>query len=199
MQNLSRLDESSDEDAQGVNYTMGCIENLVEIRPSIAISLCEKTHILKFLLLRLKVCTYVRVIFIIRTLCTTSIRAIYCSYNDADSHFYLIYSLTIIKIFQLSYFTFHLHLLTLTHSSIEQLIIFIYHTYFFTQQFLYYPTTLSIIITRLKNSILISCTALKYCPCSFKLTSRIRSVCAIYRVRTYVHTYVCVRVCVYML
>ena len=134
--------------------------------------------------------------FIIRTLRTTSIRAIYCSYNDADSHFYLIYSLTIIKIFQLSYFTFHLHLLT--HSSIEQLIIFIYHTYFFTQQFLYYPSTLSIIITRLKNSILISCTALKYCPCSFKLTSRIRSVCAIYRVRTYVHTYVCVRVYVYV-
>ena len=58
VQNLSRLDESSDEDAQGVNYTMGCIENLVEIRPSIAISLCERTHILKFLLLRLKVRTH---------------------------------------------------------------------------------------------------------------------------------------------
>ena len=62
MQNLSRLDESSDEDAQGVNYTMGCIENLVEIRPSIAIALCERTHVLKFLLLRLKVRTYVFVI-----------------------------------------------------------------------------------------------------------------------------------------
>jgi beta-catenin-like protein 1 len=57
VQNLSRLDESSDEDAQGVNYTMGCIENLVEIRPSIAVSLCERTHVLKFLLLRLKVRT----------------------------------------------------------------------------------------------------------------------------------------------
>ena len=55
VQNLSRLDESNDEDAQGVNSSMGCIENLVEIRPDIAILICERTHILKFLLLRLKV------------------------------------------------------------------------------------------------------------------------------------------------
>lgn len=55
VQNLSRLDEANDEDAQGVNSSMGCIENLVEIRPDIAILICEKTHILKFLLLRLKV------------------------------------------------------------------------------------------------------------------------------------------------
>ena len=55
VQNLSRLDESNDEDAQGVNSSMGCIENLVEIRPNIAVLLCERTHILKFLLLRLKV------------------------------------------------------------------------------------------------------------------------------------------------
>ena len=108
MQNLSRLDESSDEDAQGVNYTMGCIENLVEIRPSIAISLCEKTHILKFLLLRLKVCTYELFIFTIRTLRTTSIRAIYGSTFNANLYFYLIHSLNIIKIFLLSDFIFYL-------------------------------------------------------------------------------------------
>ena len=55
VQNLSRLDESNDEDAQGVNSSMGCIENLIEIRPDIALLICERTHILKFLLLRLKV------------------------------------------------------------------------------------------------------------------------------------------------
>ena len=55
VQNLSRLDESHDEDAQGVNSSMGCIENLIEIRPDIALLICERTHILKFLLLRLKV------------------------------------------------------------------------------------------------------------------------------------------------
>ena len=55
VQNLSRLDESNDEDAQGVNSSMGCIENLVEIRPNIAVLICERTHILKFLILRLKV------------------------------------------------------------------------------------------------------------------------------------------------
>jgi len=55
VQNLSRLDESSDEDAQGIHNTMAIIENLVEIRPSIASLICEKTNILKFLLLRLKV------------------------------------------------------------------------------------------------------------------------------------------------
>jgi beta-catenin-like protein 1 len=54
IQNLSRLDEENDEDAQGVFNTMGIIENLIEIRPSLAITVCDKTHILKFLLNRLK-------------------------------------------------------------------------------------------------------------------------------------------------
>ena len=55
VQNLSRLDESNEEDVQGVYFSMGCIENLVEIRPDIALLICEKTQILKFLLLRLKI------------------------------------------------------------------------------------------------------------------------------------------------
>jgi beta-catenin-like protein 1 len=54
VQNLSRLDESSEEDAQGVYNSLAVIENLVEIRPSIAVTVCEKTNILEFLLLRLK-------------------------------------------------------------------------------------------------------------------------------------------------
>ena len=55
VQNLSRLDESNEEDVQGVYFSMGCIENLVEIKPEIALYICERTHVLKFLLLRLKV------------------------------------------------------------------------------------------------------------------------------------------------
>lgn len=55
VQNLSRLDEANDEDAQGVHHTMAVIENLVDVDPSIAVQICAKTHILKFLLLRLKV------------------------------------------------------------------------------------------------------------------------------------------------
>lgn len=54
VQNLSRLDESSEEDAQGVHHSMSILENLVEIRPDLAVTVCEKTHILKYLLLRLK-------------------------------------------------------------------------------------------------------------------------------------------------
>lgn len=32
VQNLSRLDESNEEDAKGVNTTMGVLENLLEVR-----------------------------------------------------------------------------------------------------------------------------------------------------------------------
>jgi beta-catenin-like protein 1 len=55
VQNLSRLDESNEEDAAGVHNTLGIIENLIEVRPDIAVLICSKTHILKFLLARLKV------------------------------------------------------------------------------------------------------------------------------------------------
>jgi beta-catenin-like protein 1 len=55
VQNLSRLDEANDEDAQGVYNSMGIIENLVELKPQVAVLICARTQILKFLLLRLKV------------------------------------------------------------------------------------------------------------------------------------------------
>lgn len=54
VQNISRLDEANEDDAQGVYNSLAVIENLVEIRPDIAILVCEKTNILQFLLLRLK-------------------------------------------------------------------------------------------------------------------------------------------------
>jgi len=55
VQNLSRLDEAEDADAQGVNQTLSIFENLVELQPQLAVALCESTDILKHLLLRLKV------------------------------------------------------------------------------------------------------------------------------------------------
>mgnify|MGYP003386555827 FL=1 len=59
VQNLTRLDESSEEDAEGVHNTMAVLENLMEILPSrVATLVCEKTHILKFLILRLKSRTF---------------------------------------------------------------------------------------------------------------------------------------------
>ncbi len=54
VQNLSRLDEANEEDAQGVHHSMSILENLVELQPALAVTLCEKTHILKFLLQRIK-------------------------------------------------------------------------------------------------------------------------------------------------
>lgn len=54
VQNLSRLDENNEEDAQGVHNSLAIIENLVEINPELSVTLCEKTHILKYLLERLK-------------------------------------------------------------------------------------------------------------------------------------------------
>lgn len=55
VQNLTRLDEStSEEDSQGVHDSFSILENFLEIRPSMALMMGEKTHILKFLLLRLR-------------------------------------------------------------------------------------------------------------------------------------------------
>lgn len=54
VQNLFRLDESNNEDAQGVYNTFAILENIVEIKPTLADALCERTPILKFLLQRLK-------------------------------------------------------------------------------------------------------------------------------------------------
>lgn len=58
VQNLSRLDESNDEDAQGVHNTMAIFENILEIQAEISIHLCEKTYLLSFLLNRLRVKTF---------------------------------------------------------------------------------------------------------------------------------------------
>lgn len=55
VQNLSRLDEANEDDAQGVYNSMSILENLIELKPEVAVAVCEKTHILKFLLMRLKV------------------------------------------------------------------------------------------------------------------------------------------------
>lgn len=56
IQNLNRLDTnaSNEEDAQGIYNSLEIMENLIEIKPEVAVILCEKTHILKFLLERCK-------------------------------------------------------------------------------------------------------------------------------------------------
>lgn len=54
VQNLFRLDESNNEDAQGVHDTFAILENILEVRPVYADSICERTPILKYLLTRLK-------------------------------------------------------------------------------------------------------------------------------------------------
>ena len=48
------IDESNDEDAQGVHNTMAVIENLVEIVPDIGTTICHRTDIFKVLLQRVK-------------------------------------------------------------------------------------------------------------------------------------------------
>lgn len=55
VQNLSRLDEANEEDAQGVYNSMAILDNLVDLRQEVAVTVCDITHILKFLLIRLKV------------------------------------------------------------------------------------------------------------------------------------------------
>jgi len=54
VQNLSRLDESQEEDSQGVHDSLATLENLLEVRSSLALTIAEKTHFFKFLLLRLR-------------------------------------------------------------------------------------------------------------------------------------------------
>lgn len=53
VQNLQRLDEKNEEDATGVYNTLAIIENLVTVRPAIAVTICSKTNLLTFLLERL--------------------------------------------------------------------------------------------------------------------------------------------------
>ncbi len=54
VQNLFRLDETNNEDPQGVHDTFAVIENILEVRPAYADAICERTSILTFLLNRLK-------------------------------------------------------------------------------------------------------------------------------------------------
>lgn len=54
IQNLSRLDETNDNDAQGVYNSMGVVENMMELRPEVALSVCKETPIIEYLLTRLK-------------------------------------------------------------------------------------------------------------------------------------------------
>lgn len=58
VQNLARLDQASEEDSQGVQSSLAVIENLVEIDPEVAVTLCTNTTILKFLLERCKSKTF---------------------------------------------------------------------------------------------------------------------------------------------
>ena len=59
VQNLYRLNEDSDEDAQGVHDTLSILEALVDLLPQqVAVPICEKTHILKFLLDRCRAKTF---------------------------------------------------------------------------------------------------------------------------------------------
>ena len=53
VQNLSRMDETNEEDSQGVHDSFSILENLLEIRPSLALTMGEKTYIFKFILNRL--------------------------------------------------------------------------------------------------------------------------------------------------
>ncbi|GAQ81024.1 beta-catenin-like protein 1 [Klebsormidium nitens] len=53
-QNLSRLDESSPDEASAVYSTLGIVENLVEVSPPVAEMVCERTKLLAWLLNRLK-------------------------------------------------------------------------------------------------------------------------------------------------
>ena len=52
-QNLTRLnEEESEEDAQGVANTLNLIENLLEYKPTIAVTVCKDTIFLEYLLKR---------------------------------------------------------------------------------------------------------------------------------------------------
>jgi beta-catenin-like protein 1 len=55
VQNMARLDETNEEDSQGVHDSLSTLDNLLEVQPSLALTIVEKTHILKYLLTRLRV------------------------------------------------------------------------------------------------------------------------------------------------
>ena len=53
-QNLSRLDEENDQDAEGVHNSLSIIENVLEFDNNYINTLCEKTCIIEYLVLRCK-------------------------------------------------------------------------------------------------------------------------------------------------
>jgi beta-catenin-like protein 1 len=55
VQNLSRLDEAQDEDAEGISHTFSIIENITQLQPALAEAICQRTNILTYLLSRLEV------------------------------------------------------------------------------------------------------------------------------------------------
>ena len=50
--NLSRLDEASDEQAEGVHNVLGIVEHLIELKPALADVIVAQTNLLKWLLKR---------------------------------------------------------------------------------------------------------------------------------------------------
>lgn len=50
VQNLFRLDELIETDAECIHTTLNIIENLIQSKPDVVIFICEKTHIFKYLL-----------------------------------------------------------------------------------------------------------------------------------------------------
>lgn len=54
VQNLARLDEGDPDEAAAVYSTLATIENMIEVRPAVSESVCEKTKLLRWLLTRIK-------------------------------------------------------------------------------------------------------------------------------------------------
>lgn len=55
VQNLHRLSDSDPDEMSAVYATLATIENLIEVKPAVAESVCEKTKLLKWLLGKIKV------------------------------------------------------------------------------------------------------------------------------------------------
>ncbi|XP_051139841.1 uncharacterized protein LOC127257452 [Andrographis paniculata] len=55
VQNLSRLNDSDPDESTAIYNTLSTIENLIEVKPSVAELVCEKTKLLKWLQARIKI------------------------------------------------------------------------------------------------------------------------------------------------
>lgn len=54
VQNLARLDEGDPDESAAVYSTLATIENMIEVRPAVSESVCEKTKLMRWLLTRIK-------------------------------------------------------------------------------------------------------------------------------------------------